>query len=708
MVPRALAIWIILICVANLTWIRLNAAPPRSWDDAEYLVESVVTYNALAAGRIGEFARLASRPARGVHPPMVKLLPIPMYVLLGPGMRSALYAYTCLIPVFCVYLFLFAREVTRDERTGVLAVVITCCFPLTFGLWRMVMAEFGLAVAVVASQYHLLRCAERDSRWHIHAAAAGAFMGWGLLWKVSLPVFAIGPLSYLLVRYAMLRNAPERPHPAAFSVIAATTLLVSAPFYVLRFRPLWEFGVFNASSSSALERFSLGPVFSPVTIARYWAALVTSGCSTYFLLCGILALWQIARRTWPLPRSKTVLLAVSGLTPVLFFTLQFLKEPRHAFPALATFGVLCAALADGMLARCAPRQRLAILTAGLAFPLYQFVYLSFDSPWLPPRDIHLAGLPLLVADRDSLFVRPASATRWPVDAAVDIIHANRPDAPDRPIRVRMAGHIPQFDGPGLSYESALRHGDQLEYNLIGDRSLHSRWWDFVVVLTGPLRDSIEYREPLLGALLEARRLPFVPVGSVALPGGRAAHIYRRAFTPALETIGLNANLLALSDHQGNDLFSLSRSEWNLPGGQRRVAPVTGVGSVEFQYVYVPRAARSLRWEMARRPGRACDGASYVVRVFDLTSRRGPKQERTQAFSLGAQQDRQSASLDVSQFRGQIVTIQLALNASDATQEPCLGVTTLMLQASGDAEQPSDSAPASVRHSDAHLTPGGGA
>ena len=208
-IPLALAVCIFVACLCNVVWIRQNDAPPRSWDDAEYLADSVSTYHALARGDLAGFLRAASRPARGVHPPMTKLVPIPMYVLLGPGTRSALYAYTALIPVFCVYVFLLARLVCRSDGPAVLAVVVTCLFPLTFGLWRVAMAEFGLAVATLAAQYHLFRSAEARGARLGHAILAGAFIGWGLLWKVSLPVFVAGPLCYLLVRIVLEWRGPD-------------------------------------------------------------------------------------------------------------------------------------------------------------------------------------------------------------------------------------------------------------------------------------------------------------------------------------------------------------------------------------------------------------------------------------------------------------------------------------------------------------------
>ncbi len=73
-----------------------------------------------------------------------------------------------------------------------------------------------------------------------------------------------------------------------------------------------------------------------------------------------------------------------------------------------------------------------------------------------------------------------------------LIAHSSPAIHDRPLRVRVAGHIPFLDGPVLNYEALLRYKQPLAYNLLGDRSLHPTWWDFVVVLSGPFELPYEY------------------------------------------------------------------------------------------------------------------------------------------------------------------------------------------------------------------------
>src|SRR5438445_548639 len=181
----ALVILIVAICAVDVLWIRISAAPPRMYDDSVYLADSVHLLQTAQQRGFLPFLRECAEATKG-HPPMIKILPIPLYFVFGPGTSQALYSYTLLIPIFCIYLFLLARELSDSEEIAFLAVAMTTAFPLIYGMWRNVMSEFGVTVAVTACLYHLLR--SDGFRIRGHAILAGLFCGWGMLWKISFPV----------------------------------------------------------------------------------------------------------------------------------------------------------------------------------------------------------------------------------------------------------------------------------------------------------------------------------------------------------------------------------------------------------------------------------------------------------------------------------------------------------------------------------------
>ena len=686
--PAGLVVWILFVCLFNLLWIHLNVAPPRMWDDAEFLADSVSTYHPLEQKDLIGFAREASRPARGVHPPMTKLMPIPMYILFGTGTSSALYSFTALIPLFCVYVFLLARLVSGNDTTAVVAVIVTCCFPLTYGLWRHVMAEFGLGVAAIAAQYHLFRCAETKVGAGRHGVLAGAFIGWGLLWKISFPVFVVGPLCYVLIRNIGVLKTPVRCWAKFALPLIAAACLVAGPFYFLRYKALWDFATYNSSFSTSLEPYSLGRVLSPVTVLKYWEVVINIGTSAYlFLVFAALTAVQLLRRKWPLSRFGTWVVGSCGILPLVFFSFQYLKEPRHLFPAFAIFGIAIAALLQENLASATTRIRIAVLTALFAFPVYQFAFLSYDIPLAPSKDLRLGPFVLLFADRElphigflPSYAYPANTTKWPVRQIADLLATQSKDIQGRAARARIVGHISLVDGSVLNYESLLHHYLPLAYNLPDDRSLHPTWWDFVVVLSGPIRRYTETRDRILETVLDAQRLPFTMFARVALPQGREAVLYRAASSAVLLDKLIGENLLTATDRHGDDLFPDSKTVWDLPAGRRPVAVPRRGMPIELRYLYVPDTTNYLSWQVVRNPAGRCEtwDLDYRVSVFDLHSRRGPDRELSKAFRLAASQHWASEGLELDVFGSDIVAIQLSAGSGTDGVDSCIGWSDLSM------------------------------
>jgi len=193
----------------------------------------------------------------------------------------------------------------------------------------------------------------------------------------------------------------------------------------------------------------------------------------------------------------------------------------------------------------------------------------------------------------------------------------------------------------------------------------------VVVLTGRVRNHVEYREPVLATLLSEQRLPFAPVGTVALPDGRAAVVYRREPAAAAKDVS-GEDLLTAVDRRGEPLYPVNKSTWRLPDGGRSVAVAPDGTPVEFPYVYLPDSARSLTWTTVKDPDARCADASYSVKVFDLNSRRGPNREVDRVFTMPATSKFTAEILDVDALRGQVVTIQLAPLSAASGSPSCIG------------------------------------
>src|SRR6185295_19140592 len=74
-------------CAVSLLWLRLDHCTPN-WDDAWYLTNSLVMYDALVDGGVvayaGRFLTIL-----GFKAPMITVLPTPFYLLLGRRWHAA-------------------------------------------------------------------------------------------------------------------------------------------------------------------------------------------------------------------------------------------------------------------------------------------------------------------------------------------------------------------------------------------------------------------------------------------------------------------------------------------------------------------------------------------------------------------------------------------------------------------------------------------
>ena len=349
--PRiGLALFVVVMCAFDVAWIRQNSAPPRMFDDSYYLIESVDLFHTFQDKGAGAFLADTTVHSRRGHPPMMKILPTFMYPFFGPGTNAALYAYTVLIAVFCLYLFLLGRELLDSEGKALLAVVITCLFPITYGMWRHVMAEFGIAVAVTGCLYHVIK--SRGFRHSGHALAVGVFVGCGLLWKITFPVFVGGAIALVLFR-------SRHQLPARGLLLALVpALIVAGPFYARSWLPVVAFTLF-AGDPGNQRVWGVGPVLSPLTVARYWLLVVNWGITPYFFGLIVVA-WGV--RLWRRQASRmtrdTAFVLASFLPAFILLSFHPLKEVRHLLPVLRSWGLWRPVWLPTSLRRCAFCSRL--------------------------------------------------------------------------------------------------------------------------------------------------------------------------------------------------------------------------------------------------------------------------------------------------------------------------------------------------------------
>jgi 4-amino-4-deoxy-L-arabinose transferase-like glycosyltransferase len=385
----------------NLIWLRLDRSPP-AWDDSFYLTNSLIMHDALAEGGLAEYAR-QFRTIMGIKPPLIAVLPTPVYLIVGRKPRAALLVNLgCLLLLFATLYHLGKKYAGR--RAGLIAVAIVGSMPMIYGLSRWYLVECGLT-AIVALGIALIG-EWKDSAGLQRLFLLGIICGFGLLMKFSFPVYLLIPLLYFAVRE---RGAFFRPKP--LMVFVPPAVVLALPWYAFNLRPELATAL-RAGNAETGRLYETGDIFSLADIARYLGNTFNAGPALYFVALPVLSL--AFSRVSSAGRRGLLICALWG-SPILFLTFGHYRDLRYAaplFPALA--------LALGILASAAWEKRGTAVLVCLALALALLSMLQTSFGLLGNRRLELGGL-LFVAPKFD-YARQFNRTRWPHQEILADLH----------------------------------------------------------------------------------------------------------------------------------------------------------------------------------------------------------------------------------------------------------------------------------------------
>lgn len=155
-----LGVFTLFLLLVNYSYSLSNRRPP-TYDDAWYLESSLHFYHSLTEG--GLWAFLSSYAGSfGNRAPLISVLPLPFYLLFGPGYHAALLVNSLFIVIINIYLFLLVRRLFFPP-VALAAVFFFQTMPLAYGLSRAFMVDYGLTALVIVWVYYLV-ASERLSR----------------------------------------------------------------------------------------------------------------------------------------------------------------------------------------------------------------------------------------------------------------------------------------------------------------------------------------------------------------------------------------------------------------------------------------------------------------------------------------------------------------------------------------------------------------
>ena len=208
---------------STLLWLRLDRAPPN-WDDAWYLTNSLTVYDALTQGGIvGYLTKLNS--VFGFKAPLIAALPAGFYLLLGRHWHAAYLVN--IVAMWALFAALY-RIATRwwNARAAVFAIAIAGTMPLLYGLARWYMVEYVLTALLAVAACVLIESdgLKRDRL----VVLFGAICGFGLLLKISFPLFIFPLFAYIWL------TSGRRGRPLLLTALPC--LLLALPWYAGHFK----------------------------------------------------------------------------------------------------------------------------------------------------------------------------------------------------------------------------------------------------------------------------------------------------------------------------------------------------------------------------------------------------------------------------------------------------------------------------------------
>jgi len=368
--------------LANIEWQARNVGPDM-WDQASYLLLSEKIYARSRSGGWAAFREAFLKEDRQ-RAPLVPAVWVGFYPLFGNTRSSAHWGNHIALVVLCLSVYGIGRRLA-GPWCGLAAVWITMMFPLLFGLSRQLYVEFPLTAAAAAIAW--LCIAAKGLRRYPVCFLLGVAIGAGLLVKITLPIFIVGPL---LVALGLNVLYPHKKDPLVYALLLLLSLvlilvpafLIAAPWFGYNLNQWLKFMTENVSGHR-------GGIYG-MDILEY---LSLHGWLTFFsiylaIAAVLVALTLIFRKRGPASvapspgdareRRATLITVILWLgIPLIVGLYAATKDVRLIAPALPALGLLVAYL----LVRITAGWTRAVAGVLLVLIVVPYYFVSFGTPF---------------------------------------------------------------------------------------------------------------------------------------------------------------------------------------------------------------------------------------------------------------------------------------------------------------------------------------
>jgi len=371
----------------NALVVRMDRTP-LSWDESDYLTQSLQHFDSLARGDVRGFLN----SLRGAYPPLHQLISVPFFALFGPSPDAAVLGVLTASAVFLISIYHIGREL-HSREAGLLSAAIAALTPGIFTFSRTYYQQHTLDAAVALTLALLLSTRLFTKRKAL--LAFGLSLSLGALVRWSFSVFIIGPLclySIHFVQEAISSGSGWKKILSRVKWMLFLTGLGTLP------AAIWYFANLHAvdlrlqlltTHFNAFGPFATWTLLGSPNLLFYIRALHHYHLRPLLLGAAVLSLLYLAASGKILHRRMSFI-GLWFLVPYLFFTfvIKTQKSSPHTTSYLGAIAILIAIGVMEAPKRIRKGAGAALLIAGLL----QYFLLAFSGGPVDPRLRHDYGL----------------------------------------------------------------------------------------------------------------------------------------------------------------------------------------------------------------------------------------------------------------------------------------------------------------------------
>ncbi len=400
---------IVLLLVAaffslNVIWVKLDRQVPFIGDDARYLQGTYDLYAPLKNGDLAKtwttWQNLFISPQQLPRTPLFAALSVPSFLAFGPTEDIALITNLFVLAVNSLMIYylvrLFFGDTKQAKLTGILSVVLYNLVPGSYGYARVYMSETLQTFFVLLISYQLFKQQRKQAK-PLFFLLLGVSFALAFLLRFVIAMYLVVPAIWFIIHQLKLRRKPAY-YLQAIVLFLVGFAPVSLSWYGRNFATYYAFAK-QTSFGSLTQYYSLGPVWSPRTILRFWYVIVLWIFGWPLLLVSVIsaALFGVTNaakiRKWlkTAPRSIYFYLAVLPLPALAATTLSDGKTARYFAPVIIFWLVLLARVIAGLLLQKKRELAVAAMIV-VTFSAYPFAEGIIPRlPHIPRTNFNLAA-----------------------------------------------------------------------------------------------------------------------------------------------------------------------------------------------------------------------------------------------------------------------------------------------------------------------------